>query len=135
MILTINHKILFQLSPLLIVYVLVFMLGYEDGFRKDEIRHVFYAENLLNGFYSPSDVEFIWNGPGYPIFLMPFIAVNASFFAIRFFNVILLFASVWLVLKGLSCYLTQKKALLVACLFGLYWPIWGELGLMMTEIF
>ena len=42
----------------------------------DEQRYIDYANNLWNGFYSPDFPNiFIWNGPGYPIFLMPFIKI------------------------------------------------------------
>jgi len=46
------------------------------GLGGDEWRYVHYAKNLLHGFYSPRDRVFISNGPGYPLFLAPFLAAG-----------------------------------------------------------
>src|SRR5690349_1086566 len=42
----------------------------------DEWRYLYYADNLLHGFYSPHDRVFLWNGPGYPLLLAPFVGID-----------------------------------------------------------
>lgn len=42
----------------------------------DEWRYLHYAENILAGHYSPRERVFLWNGPGYPLLLAPFVALK-----------------------------------------------------------
>jgi hypothetical protein len=42
----------------------------------DEWRYLFYAENILDGHYSPRERVFLGNGPGYPLLLVPFAAID-----------------------------------------------------------
>jgi hypothetical protein len=42
----------------------------------DEWRYLLYAENILNGHYSLRERVFLGNGPGYPLLLAPFLAVE-----------------------------------------------------------
>lgn len=39
----------------------------------DEWRYLLYARNLLEGHYSPHERVVLLNGPGYPLFLVPFV--------------------------------------------------------------
>jgi hypothetical protein len=39
----------------------------------DEWRYLLYANNLLEGHYSPRERVFLCNGPGYPLLLVPFV--------------------------------------------------------------
>jgi hypothetical protein len=47
-----------------------------DAFREDEWRYFYYADNLLHGYFSPRPRVFLWNGPGYPAVLTPFVKLG-----------------------------------------------------------
>ena len=69
-----RYKKAFLLLPLLIFYVSVSLIVAEDNLEgADQIRYVRYAENLTSGYYAPKDTLLLWNGPGYPILLTPFV--------------------------------------------------------------
>ena len=42
----------------------------------DEPRYLEYAQNLLNGYFSAKGKVDLWSGPGYPLFLAPFIKIG-----------------------------------------------------------
>src|SRR5213078_1120660 len=42
----------------------------------DEWRYIYYANNLLHGYFSPPERVFLFNGPIYPMFLAPFLKIG-----------------------------------------------------------
>ena len=84
----------------------------------DEGRYYMYAQNLLQGFYSPPPPDiYLWNGPGYPLFLMPFVFLKASLIVITLANAFLQYLSVVFLFKSILKITNFRKALL----FGLFW--------------
>jgi hypothetical protein len=104
--------------------------GYVSG---DEWRYLWYAENLLKGYYSPPDYVFLWGGPGYPIFLMPFVAAGASSAVMQAANGILLgFAQLFFFLF-VRQYASVLTAVASTALLALYLPIFDFLPLTYSE--
>jgi hypothetical protein len=67
----------------------------------DEWRYLFYAKNLLSGYFSPPERVFLWNGPGYPLFIAPFVKADFADGA-RYANAFLhagTLAYAWLILR------------------------------------
>jgi len=60
----------------------------------DESRYLMFAENITRGYYSqpPPNIS-LWNGPGYPLLLVPFVLINSLKLA-KIFNAIFLYFSV-----------------------------------------
>src|SRR6185295_16618239 len=56
----------------LMALLAVIALRARPEFQLDEDRFVDYADNLARGFYADPVSKFIWNGPGYPLLLVPF---------------------------------------------------------------
>src|SRR5688572_4691293 len=70
-----NPFILFL--PFLIFFIAYILIKNNNAFESDEERYYIFAQHLLNGYYSdPAPKINLWNGPGYPIFLMPFVALG-----------------------------------------------------------
>jgi hypothetical protein len=88
----------------------------------DEWRYVFYAENLLQGYYSPPETTFVWNGPGYPLFLAPFAALDLPWAAARYANVALMLGAV-AYCRALVASFAPRWALASAAALGLYPPL------------
>lgn len=60
------------------------------GFAGDEWRYVWYAENLLEGYYSPRDNVMVWNGPVYPALLVPMVALGWPALVMKLANAVFL---------------------------------------------
>jgi hypothetical protein len=99
----------------------------------DEWRYIYYAENLLQGYFSPRERVFLWNGPGYPLLLVPFVKLGWLDGA-RYANTVwhagaLLYA--WLTA---SARLPVRWALGCVLVLGLYAPVYKFLPLAQTEV-
>ncbi len=114
--------------PFLVLYCIYFFLNIDQDLILDEGRYWSYAENLVQGFYADpdSDYGFLWNGPGYPIFLSIFQFLEIPFNLAKSCNIIFLYVAVVYFYKTLLFFLPGKKALIITCLFGLMYPIYIE---------
>ncbi len=122
---------------LLSLYVLIVLAAQTSDFQGDEGRYVMFANNLLHGFYSPSDPDKInlWNGPGYPIVLLPFIILKLPLLTAKLLNAFFLLAVVIYFYHTLRLYMRKQHAELFSCLIGLYPPFLLRLHFLLTEIF
>jgi hypothetical protein len=101
----------------------------EEG---DEWRYVYYAQNLLAGFYSPRDRVFLWNGPGYPLLIAPFVKLGWLAGA-RYLNVVFQAAAMAYAWALLRPRLSLRSTLLGVGLLGLYPPLLAHVPLLYTE--
>ncbi|MGC4034394.1 MAG: hypothetical protein QM764_00435 [Chitinophagaceae bacterium] len=104
--------------PFLLLYIVIILLFHPHQIADDEIRYTGYAHNLLHGYYSepPPNVAII-NGPGYPIVLMPFVAINAPIVWMVLLNAIFYYISVVYLFKALR----QIASFGIAFAFSLFW--------------
>jgi 4-amino-4-deoxy-L-arabinose transferase-like glycosyltransferase len=124
-----------RLSPLLVLYLLVVVASSTDTFRADEGTYAGYALNLTRGYYTDADPMALnlWSGPGYPLALLPFAAVEAPWLAAKLLNAVFLFASVLLFHRTLRFWVAPRSAWVLAALLGVYPPFLRYLGMLMTE--
>jgi hypothetical protein len=99
----------------------------------DEWRYLHYANNLLQGYYSPRDRVFLWNGPIYPLVLTPFVKAGWQDGA-RYLNAFwhagaVLYA--WLVLRPR---VSLHWTFVAVVVLGVYPPIFEYLPLLYTEV-
>ncbi len=99
----------------------------------DEWRYVWYAKNLLKGFYSPADNEMIWNGPAYPLWLAPFLAAGAPSLAPKLCNAALLALAVLYVHRALRLYVSAWRAAAGGAVLGCSPLAYENLHLLHTE--
>jgi 4-amino-4-deoxy-L-arabinose transferase-like glycosyltransferase len=109
----------------LMVFVLLFHTNSNEG---DEGRYLMFAQNLLHGFYSPPPPDInLWNGPGYPIVLMPFVGLRLPLICMTLMNAIFYYLSIILLFKALRLIGSFRKAFLFslfwACFFSAYQKI------------
>jgi len=127
-------NIYWKLVPFLLLYLTICILFAPQGYVDDEDRYIYFANNLLNGFFSPPYPMFnLWNGPGYPILIAPFLFLKLPLLVIRILNGFLLYFSLTVTYKTFNIYSTKKNAFLFTILIGLYFPIFEQLRLVMTE--
>ncbi len=129
-----GHNIYIKLLPFLILYIAICILFTNNELVGDEGRYLSFANNLLNGFYSPPYPNIdLWNGPGYPVFLMPFVFCKFPLIALRLLNGFLLYFSLIISYKTLIIHSSTKSSILFTILLGLYFPIFELLPLILTE--
>jgi len=127
--------VFWKLFPLFIIYMIIsLVLGHREPVG-DENRYLFFANNLLNGFYSPAPPEIsLWNGPGYPLVVAGALFLGANKVMLSVLNAFLLFGSLLFIHKSVCLITTQKKAFIYTVIAGLYLPIWFYIPLVLTEI-
>lgn len=120
--------------PFLLLFIIIVLKLNNDELVGDEARYIMYAQNLLNGFYSPKDEINLWNGPGYPIFIMPFIALKLPLISIPLANAFLQYLSIIFLYKTILAYTYNKKLTsLVTSFWAFYYIAYQELPLILTE--
>jgi hypothetical protein len=123
------------LFPFLVYFILIVIVNHNDEMFGDEGRYLNFAQNLINGFYSPINEINLWNGPGYPILLMPFIYFKLPLIFITLFNAILAYLSLIMFNITLDYYLNKKIALIFTIFGGYYFFSWYCLSSILTETF
>ncbi|MCB4808867.1 hypothetical protein LG651_11450 [Tamlana sp. 62-3] len=117
-----NFKSIILFLPLLILYILIALLVIDNGLGGDQARYLRYAKNLLNGTYAIDGALFLWNGPGYPLILAPFVFLNASIIFLKGLNIIFLFFGILFFHKTCLAFFNKIQALLCSYILGLYYP-------------
>ncbi len=135
-----SHRLLKEygyFAPLLLVYVTIVLILSENSFAGDEARYVQFAKNLVQGFYSPADPNQLdlWNGPGYPLVLVPFVALGLPMLIAKLANACFLFFAVILIYRTLCIYIPHHQARYFSLLLGLYPPFMPHLPYLITEPF
>ena len=119
--------------PFLALYVAIVVLRH-NPMVMDGDRYYWYAQNLLKGFYSPPPPDvYLWNGPGYPLFLAPLIALGVPVLVLTLTNALFLYWSVVLVYLTLRRLTAPGWALATAVFWGLYFITYQLLPILMTE--
>lgn len=128
-------EIYYQFLPLLLLYMTLTFINAPKQFAGDQTRYITFAKNLINGFYSPPPPEInLWNGPGYPAVIAPFLFLKLPILGLRVLNSILLYLSIIISFKTFCIYSTRKSSLIFSILLGLYFPIYIMLPLILPEV-
>lgn len=104
--------------------------GYTSG---DQWRYLWYAENLSKGYYSPPDYVFLWGGPGYPLFLLPFVAAGATVPVMQAANGVLLGLAQLFFFLFVRQHASAAAAFVCTLALALYLPIFDFLPLTYSE--
>lgn len=127
-------NIYYKLTLFLLLYLTICIVFAKNVLDGDEGRYLWFANNLLSGFYSPPYPEInLWNGPGYPLLLVPFVFFKLPLIAIRLLNGFLLYFSLIISYKTFSIYSSRKSSFLYTIILGLYFPIFQMFPLIITE--
>ena len=109
--------------PFLFVYlaIVVVMSGHvHDG---DAPRYFFYAQNLVDGYFTDRDCVDIWNGPGYPILLMPIVFFGLPHIFATILNAVFQYLSVVFLYKCVRMVSNVKYAIVCAIFWACYYPV------------
>jgi len=121
-----------KLLPLLVLYLVIIAVFWRSELVNDENRYARYATNLTQGHYAEPGLR-IWNGPGYPLVLTPFVLSGIPVRLAVFLNAVFLFSAVVLIRKTVQPYMSDRGSLVVAYAAGLYAPFFPEMVCLLTE--
>ena len=99
----------------------------------DEPRYLQYAQNLLNGYFSPKGQVDLWSGPGYPLFIAAFMKMGLQVIGLRLLNAFLQYASIVLLFKTLQYWTSQQKAFWLSLAWTCYYIAYKEMLYVYTE--
>jgi hypothetical protein len=121
-------------SPFLVLFIFIVLRFATNQFQGDEGRYYLFANNLLNGFFSPPAPDInLWSGPGYPLFLVPFVWLKMPLIAIKLANAVFQYLSIVLLFLAIDKYISRRYALIFSFAWGLYYISYQELHLILTE--
>ncbi len=124
----------FLFLPFLIVFFLFVLYNRNAPLASDSHVYLMFANNLLNGFYSPPAPNFnLIEGPGLPIILIPFVAFKLPLISFSFLNAIFQYLSIVFLFKSLRYYLPLIKAILFAAFFASCYSSYYLLSSIVTE--
>ena len=126
----------FIFSPFLFYYGYLIFKNKRPALYGDEVRYVEFAKNLTHGFYSPYPHQIsLWNGPGFPLLLAPFVALHVPSFYITLMNALYQYLAVVFLFKAVKLTTYFKPALLCAMLLAIYPNALSMLPILYTEAF
>ena len=122
------------LLPVLPVYLVIVYVLFDGQLDGDEGRYLWFAENILNGFYSPyaPDIN-LWNGPGYPLLLAPFLWLGASHFQLVLLNACLHFGAVMMVYAILKKFYSVRISLIASLIWAGWFFAYAEMSQILSE--
>lgn len=123
-----------KLLPLFVLFAIAGLAGAKGDLDGDGWRYLANARNLLHGGYASPETLMFWNGPGYPLTLVPWLALHAPLAFARLAN------ALWLYLAAVHCQGVfrglgqERRGLLYAYLIGGALFLHGALlGSLMSE--
>ena len=131
----VSQKKIINFLPLLVLYILLLIFFSNKDFIQDEERYIQYANNIVEGYYTPKELTRLTNGPGYPLILVPFAIFKAPIVYAKFLNALFLFFAVYYFYLTLSIFLNRNKAIIYSYFLGLYPPVIRYLLLIQPEVF
>ncbi len=129
-----NPYLLF--SPFLLLFVVIVLFLHTSTLKGDESGYLYFAQNLLHGFYStPAPRINLWWGPGYPLLLVPFQALHLPVISISLMNAVFQYLSLVFLFKAMLYFVEFRKALIFSLFWGLCFSSYLYLALILTEPF
>jgi len=122
--------------PFLVLYTIVIIINKWPTLYGDEIRYADFAWHLLHGHYSPPKPHIdLWNGPGYPLTIVPFMWLKIHSLTITLMNAIYQYFALIFLYKALQLVSNHKMALLFTLPLAVYPNALSILPIMYTEAF
>ena len=122
--------------PFLVLYAIVIIVNKWPALYGDEIRYADFAWRLLHGYYSPPKPHIdLWNGPGYPLTIVPFMWLKVHSFTITLMNAIYQYFALIFLYKALKLVTNYRIALWFTLPLAVYPNALSILPIMYTEAF
>ena len=127
-------EVTLKLLPLLALYIGYVMTHQLPHLRGDEFRYMANVQNILHGFFASEETLMFWNGPGYPLYIAPFVALKLPLLVPRLGNSFFLFFAVLYFHASLKLMAVEKRTLAYAYGFGVLMLFHGAvMDMLFTE--
>jgi hypothetical protein len=121
--------------PVLIALIIYILINPTNG-TGDEARYMWYAKNMIHGFYSPPAPNVtLTNGPGYPMVLIPFILLKLPLISMTIINAFFYYLSIIFFFKALKETVSYPMTLLFSFGWACYYIAFQNLPYILTEPF
>lgn len=121
-------------SPFLVLMILIVIKFYDPSYMGDEEKYLNLSKNLLHGFYSPPAPNiYLGVGPGYPIILLPFLALKMPLVLIAVLNAVFYYLSIVLIYKTLVQFISVKPAFGISLFWAFYYNIYESIPAILPE--
>ena len=120
-------------SPVLLLNLAIVIRLRQYALGGDGPRYLGFAQRLLHGHYSPAGTIDLWNGPGYPIVLMPLVLVGAPPLAVTLLNAIFQYLSSILLFLSLKKVVPLRLAAAGGFIWGFYFVAYDQMAHVATE--
>ena len=121
-------------APFLLLYIVVAIIFPTNSFKGDETRYLIYTDYLVTGNHIP-DFDYLGNGPGYSIILIPFVALHLPLICITILNAFFYYFSIVLLFKIIFRITSFRKALICCCFLACYVNLYEWVPLIDPELF
>jgi len=120
--------------PFLILDIFIVIKLKNFAIAGDGPRYIYFAQNLIHGFYSPPPPAInLWNGPGYPIILIPFVFLNTPAVFMTLLNALFHYFSIIFLFKSLAKIVSNTKAVFFSLSWALYIVAYEQIPYVATE--
>lgn len=120
--------------PFLVLFIIWVFISPTNGLYGDQGKYLWYANNLIHGFYSPPAPYInISSGPGYPILLIPFIALKLPLISITLMNAFFYYFSIVVLFKALKEIVSFNMAIIFSFVWACYYIAYQNIPLIHTE--
>ena len=127
------YLIFFPFLIAFVIWVLISPIDLSDG---DQGRYLGCAQNLIHGFYSaPAPNIDLRSGPGYPVILMPFLALKLPLMCITLMNAFFYYFSIILLFKALKEIVSFSISLTFSLGWACYYIAYQNIPYIHTESF
>jgi hypothetical protein len=129
-----NPYLLF--APFCIVFIVLVFFFHKESSEGDEGRFISYANNLCNGFFSPPapNVD-LGNGPGYPLIIMPIIALGLPMVYVILLNAFFYYFSIIFLYKTLELLVSYRLTLIGSFFWAFFYNIYEFMFVTVSEVF
>lgn len=133
-----NEKLLSKpyliFAPFLVMMIFIVIRFYDPALTGDEDKYLKLADNLINGFYSPPAPDiYLGAGPGYPLIILPFVALGMPLISIALLNAVFYYLSIILIYKTLNLFTSKKNAFLISLFWVFYYNLYESIPLIVPE--
>jgi len=123
-------------SPFLLLYIIFVIVVQTKPLFGDEPDYIFYAQNLIHGFFSPPPPDiYLRSGPGYSLLIAPFIAFHIPYLFIKLLNPVFHYLSIIFIFKALKQFSSFRLAFVVSLFWACYYNSFDFMPRMYCEIF
>ncbi|MBL9114902.1 MAG: glycosyltransferase family 39 protein [Verrucomicrobiaceae bacterium] len=116
-----------------LAYWMLAAMLHPAGLEGDEQRYYDDAVNLTKGYFVADDHPRIFNGPGYPFFLYPFVKLGAPLTIIRFTGAVMIGLSAWFLFLAGRRLMPEPWAIAVAAFCSFHPNLLRQGHMLMTE--